>query len=217
MRKILFILTVLILGVFSGCEREKHLFKPEPVVGYYPLTVGSFWKYSCRHGWLRYDLFKEVVALDMAQGGIEAYKIRYFWAYSFHDTIRNQAEWFTHEALVGTEVRELYDLEDTSRYEIILRLPIRVGDAWQRPPEHKDSVVEIPAYYDSVTAIETVVAPAGDFSDCFRITRISRLDNLGFLEQQKWLKPQVGFVRHWNSPGAFGLTYSLEDYKIVTK
>jgi len=217
MRKIWLICMIGLLGLMSACEREKHVFRPEPVVGYYPLTVGSFWKYSSKHAWLRYDLAKEVVALDTAQGHIEAFKIRYLWTYSFHDTTRNQAEWFTYEALVGTEVRELYDLQDTSCYDIILTLPIRVGDFWQRPPEQRDSVMEISVYYDSVTAMEAVVTPAGDFDDCFRITRISLWDSLGYLHQEKWLKPQVGFVRYWNPPGAFGLTYSLEDYEIIAK
>lgn len=217
MKKISLICVISLLCILSACEREKHVFKPEPVVGYYPLTVGSFWKYSSIHAWLEYDLFKEVVSLDTAHGGMEAFKIRYVWTYRFQDTTRNQAEWFTYEALVGTEIRELYDLEDTSRYEIILRLPIRVGDAWQRPPEQKDSVMEISAYYDSVTAFEAVVTPAGDFDDCFRITRVSLWDNLEYLEQEKWLKPHVGFVRYWNSTETFGLTYSLEDYKIIAK
>ncbi len=207
------VLVLFLLGICSGCAEKKQVFAPEPAVGYYPLKVGNFWEYRDSSMLYEYYLKKEVVDLCLMQGGIAAYKIKYLRTRAiFQDTFENERERFTYEAFIDNEVRELYDLNDTSNYKIVLRFPIKVGDSWQKPPEYTDSMVVISFFHDSVTAIEDVITLAGEFEDCYRIRKTHGIsDILGGSE--RWFKPQVGFVgyRHVLGP----LEYSLVDYKII--
>lgn len=216
MKKVLLIFILVLVGLYSGCGREKHIFRPKPVVGSYPLKVGNYWKYSGKYAWFEYDLTKEIVGVDTTQAGLKAFKVRYLWTYPFQDTIKNQMEWFAYQALIDNEIREFSDLTDTSSYEIILRFPVKVGASWQKPPTQMDSMVVISMFIDSVVAIEYIFTPAGDFPDCYKITT-SFLGDLVYFRQDKWFKPRVGFVKYWNSPDGFGLTYSLEDYKVIAE
>lgn len=108
MRKISLICVIGLLGVLSSCEREKHVFKPEPVVGFYPLKVGNYWEYRDNSNWYEYHLRKEVVDLCLIQGGIPAYKIRYLRTRAiFQDTFEYEIEHIAYEVLIDNEVREL--------------------------------------------------------------------------------------------------------------
>lgn len=208
------VLVLFLLGICSGCAEKKQVFAPEPAVGYYPLKVGNFWEYRDGSDWYEYYLKKEIVDLCLIQGGIPAYKIRYVRTRAiFQDTFEYEIERITYEVLIDNEVRELYDLNDTSNYEIVLRFPIKVGDSWQKPPEYTDSMVVISGFYDCVTAIEDVITLAGEFEDCYKIEKTFLGGDAGFFIEERWFSPHVGFVKHSN--GTFPFEYSLVDYKII--
>ncbi len=214
MRKVIIISILILVGICFSCTKQKHVFKSTPTAEYYPLRVGNFWEYRDNSNWYEYHLRKEVVDFCLIQGGIPAYKIKYLRTRAvFQDTFEYEIERFTYEAFIDNEVRELYDLNDTSNYEIMLRFPIKVGDSWHKPPEYSDSMVVISFFYDCVTAIEDVVTPAGEFEDCYKIEKNFLGGDPEFFREERWFSPQVGFVKHSNFE--FPMKCSLVEYKII--
>lgn len=216
MKKILLILVMIFVGV-CGCGKGKHILKPEPAIGYYPLNVGSFWEYYGKSRWSEYSLRREIVGFRVIPGSIGVYKVRYFKTYTsffYPDTVEQKDEWFTYQTHIDNEIREFSDLNDPGAYEILLRFPLEVGSSWQEPPQQMDSVWVVPIFIDSVVAVEKVTTPAGDFDDCYRIREIFPVvDGLRYDGSERWFKPQVGFVKYWNEIG--WLEYFLVDYKIM--
>lgn len=212
MKKSLLIVVLIFAGFWSGCGREKQIFRQNPVLASYPLSVGNFWEYYGQSNLHEYYLRKEVVDFRLIQGGVGVYKVRYFRSYSyFPDTVMQTEEWFTYQALINNEIREFSDLNDPGGYEILLRFPLEVGSSWQEPPQQMDSVWTFPIFIDSVVAVEKVTTPAGEFDDCYRI--ISSTWFFEFPQAEKWFKPQVGFVKYSHALGL--LEHSLVDYKLI--
>lgn len=88
-----------------------------------------------------------------------------------------------------------------------------MGHSWQKPPEYTDSVAVISAFYDSVTAVEDVITLAGEFKDCYRIEKTFFGGDPGFLREERWFSPHVGFVKHLHD--GFPFQYSLVEYKLI--
>ncbi|MGB2696272.1 MAG: hypothetical protein WBD28_00260 [Candidatus Zixiibacteriota bacterium] len=212
MRKILLIFCVVLIGSYLGCDKKTHIFKPEPVVGYYPLKVGNFWEYRDNSTLYEYHLRKEVVDFCLIQGGIGVYRVKYFSTYILSsDTVVQKNEWLTYQTFIDNEVREFSDLNNPDEYEILLRFPLEVGSSWQEPPRQMDSVWTFSIFIDSVVAVDNVTTPIGKFNDCYRIR--SSMWGFEFPQVEKWFKPQLGFVKYRHALGM--LEYSLIDYKII--
>jgi hypothetical protein len=216
MRKIFLIFVIVLVGINSACTEKKQIIKSKPMAEYYPLKVGNFWEYYDKSHRYEYYLKKEVVAFGPIQRGIKAFKVKYLSAYTFFpDTVEHKNEWFTYQALIDNEIREYSDLNDTAKYEILLRLPLEVGMYWREPPKQMDSLVFISIFIDSVTAVENLTTPVGEFEDCYKIIKTSFVEGFDYFGQKRWFKPQVGFVKYWNAHGGLPFEYSLIDYKII--
>ena len=106
---------------------------------------------------------------------------------TFPDTIVTQADTFNLYLFVSDSQFVEYEDTVTTEYEIVIRLPVTVGDTWE-PFSDSPSITR-----EVLSITENVSVPAGTFSNCLHIRDTDSESPLEFFNA--YFAPDIGGAR----------------------
>jgi hypothetical protein len=205
--------SILVAVLLAGCGGSSS--GPSGPTDYYPLAVGNWWIMDL-DGYVLWGADtvtvtavneNTVTRTTTHAQGFDLYEIEQISTMTFthpDTTFSDTDTTFTYIAESDSEV-VAYDDTITLDHEVMLKLPVTVGETWNPYSDEPDIVREI------LSITVSVSVPAGSFSGCLHME--DRDPQAPDDEFEAWAAPSVGPVRMLiDSSGVFHVEGELRSY-----